>query len=104
MKKYGYCRISTPQQSIDRQIRNILDVCPGAVIVREVFTGTRMHGRPEFSKLLNKVQAGDTIVFDSVSRMSRDAQEGFKEYKALYDRGVTLNKPCGYAAHSLYAQ
>ena len=31
-----------------------------------------------------------TIVFDSVSRMSRDAAEGFELYKELYNMGVRL--------------
>ena len=35
---YGYCRISRPQQSIDRQIRNIKAAYPDAVIVEEVYT------------------------------------------------------------------
>lgn len=39
---------------------------------------------------MSKVQPGDTIVFDSVSRMSRDEEEGFKDYKALYEKGVIL--------------
>ena len=33
---------------------------------------------------------GDTIVFDSVSRMSRSADEGVKIYFELYERGVQL--------------
>ncbi len=36
------------------------------------------------------VRAGDTIVFDSVSRMSRNAEEGFTVYEELYSRGVNL--------------
>ena len=36
------------------------------------------------------VKDEDTVVFDSVSRMSRDAAEGFKLYEELYDRGVEL--------------
>lgn len=37
---YGYCRISTPQQNIERQVRNIAAAYPAAHIVREVYTGT----------------------------------------------------------------
>ena len=37
-----------------------------------------------------QIKTGDTIVFDSVSRMSRNAEEGFKDYKMLYERGVPL--------------
>jgi len=89
-KVYGYCRISTIKQSIERQHRNILSEYPNAIIVDEVFTGTKIEGRKEFKKLLSKVIKGDTIVFDSVSRMSRDAEEGFKLYEELYNKGVEL--------------
>ena len=89
-KVYGYCRISTKQQSIERQIRNIKDMYSDAIMVEEVFTGTKVEGRKEFNKLLSKVKAGDTIVFDSVSRMSRNAEEGFATYKELFDKGIEL--------------
>ena len=87
---YGYCRISTPKQSIERQVRNILKEYPDAHIVKEVYTGTRTEGRTEFEKLLRAVKPGDTIVYDSVSRMSRNAEEGFTDYTQLYEAGVTL--------------
>lgn len=87
---YGYVRVSTDKQNIDRQIRNILAVDASAKIYQEIFTGTKTTGRHEFQKLLNKVQSGDTIIFDSVSRMSRNAAEGFELYKKLFDDGVNL--------------
>lgn len=87
---YGYVRISTKKQSIDRQIRNILRVYPEALIVKEVYTGTKFQGRKEFDKILRLVQNSDTIVFDSVSRMSRNAEEGFEEYEKLFYRGINL--------------
>ena len=89
-KVYGYCRISTPKQNIERQVRNILSLFPQAIIVREVFSGTKYQGRRELEKILAKITSGDTIVFDSVSRMSRNAIEGFKLYEELYDKGVEL--------------
>ena len=36
------------------------------------------------------VRSGDTIVFDSVSRMSRNAEIGFQIYQELYDKGIEL--------------
>ena len=90
MKTYGYCRISRKQQSIDRQIRNIKAVYPDAIIVQEAFTGTKIEGRREFEKLLKAVRPGDQIIFDSVSRMSRNAEEGFSLYKSLLQQGVDL--------------
>lgn len=86
---YGYCRISTPKQSIERQIRNIRGNYPNALIVEEIFTRTSLR-RKEWQKLFRKVNAGDTIIFDSVSRMSGNAEEGFAAYEALYNQGVHL--------------
>ena len=86
---YGYCRISRAKQSIDRQIRNIKAVYPEAVIIEEIFTRTRID-RKEWNKLTRKVKSGDTIVFDSVSRMSGNADEGFAAYEELYNGGINL--------------
>ncbi len=90
MKVYGYARISRKQQSIERQIRNIKEAYPEAVITQESFTGTKLEGRKEFDKILRVVKSGDTIVFDSVSRMSRNAYEGFTLYQALLQKGIDL--------------
>lgn len=86
---YGYCRISTKKQNIERQVRNILAVYPTARIVKETYTGTKMCRRG-LDKILSKVQSGDIIVFDSVSRMSRNAAEGVSLYMELYQKGVEL--------------
>ena len=86
---YGYCRISKPKQVIERQIRNIKSVYPDAVIIQEIFTRTRMD-RKEWLKLMKIIRPGNIIVFDSVSRMSGNAEEGFAEYERLYNMGVVL--------------
>lgn len=87
--KYGYGRISTPTQDINRQIRNIYRYCSDAILITEVYSG-RKSNRPEWIKLLKRVKTGDTIIFDSVSRMSRSADEGIRQYMELYDKGVEL--------------
>ena len=89
MTIYGYCRISTAKQSIERQERNIREYNSKAVILKEQYTGTE-DDRPVFTKLMNKVRKGDTIIFDSVSRMSRTAGGGFKMYKELFNLGIEL--------------
>lgn len=90
MSEYGYCRISTARQSIDRQIRNIRTAYPKAVIYQEVFTGTKTEGRRKWEQLQKVVKPGDTIIFDSVSRMSRNAAEGFAAYQQLFDANIEL--------------
>lgn len=87
---YGYCRISRRTQNIERQQRNILAAYPKAQLFCEAYTGTKTAGRKQFERLLDRVREGDTIVFDSVSRMSRNAEEGFEIYKSLFDKGVNL--------------
>ena len=86
---YADCRVSTKHQRIARQITNITELYPKANIIREFYTGTRQD-RPNWNKLMAQIKTGDTIVFDSVSRMSRNAEEGFKDYKILYELGVHL--------------
>ena len=87
---YGYCRISRKTQNIDRQVRNISEAFPTAKISKEEYTGRKIQGRKELNKILKQVRPGDTIVFDSVSRMSRNAEEGFQLYQELYADGINL--------------
>lgn len=92
---YGYCRISTPKQSIERQERNILKVFPKAHIVRETFTGTKIAGRKDWEHLYKKIiKQAETkrvrVSFDSVSRFSRNADEGCELYEDLFRRGIAL--------------
>ena len=87
--EYGYVRISTRKQSIDRQIRNIKTVCPNVIIVQEIYTATTTE-RPEWGKLKKRLHSEDSIYFDSVSRMSRNSEEGYLLYQELFDKGVNL--------------
>lgn len=86
---YGYCRVSTTHQRITRQVNNILEKFPSAHIIKEFYTGTT-QSRPLWEKLVSQIRSGDIIVFDSVSRMSRNADEGFKDYKQLFSLDVEL--------------
>lgn len=90
MAIYGYCRISTAKQNIERQERNIKAEYPNAVVVKEIYTGTAFQGRKELEKLIRVVREGDILVFDSVSRMSRNAEEGFGLYQELFTKGISL--------------
>lgn len=75
---------------MDRQVRNIKDAYPEVYIVEEVFTGTKFQNRKEFEKLEKHLKVGDTLIFDSVSRMSRNAKEGTEMYFKLIDKGIKL--------------
>lgn len=87
---YAYARISKKTQKIERQIENLKKAYPNARLYQEAYIGTKIEGRKEFNKLKGIVKPGDTIVFDSVSRMSRDADEGIKLYMEWFDREINL--------------
>lgn len=91
-KVAAYLRISTQTQSIERQRRNVKELYPDAVIFEEAYTGTRVEGRKEWARLYTLAMNGkvEKIVFDSVSRMSRNAEEGFQLYQDLFNAGVEL--------------
>ena len=86
----GYARISRKTQNMARQVRNIVEQYPDARIYKEAFTGTKVVGRKEFLKMLRDAEPGDTLVFDSVSRMARNAAEGTELYFELFEKGVEL--------------
>ena len=87
----GYARVSTPKQKLDRQISNLRSVYPDIVIVAEVYTGST-DNRPKWAKLMRQCRAGvvEKLVFDEVSRFSRNAEEAITEYKELYNLGIEM--------------
>lgn len=89
-KVWIYARISRRTQNIERQVRNGLALYPNATVVKETYTGTKIDGRKELDKLLKIVSYDDTIVFDSASRMSRNADEAIILYQMLFNKGVNL--------------
>ena len=90
MAIYGIVRISTQKQNMLRQIRNIKAAYPTAIIIKEVYTGTKLKGRKDFEQVINRAKPDDIFVFDSVSRMCRNADEGCELYEQLFYRGINL--------------
>ena len=94
-KIYIYCRISTQSQNIQRQIRNGKRLYPNGIVVEEKYTG-KTQDRPKWIRLLKQIDKDIEngikvrVVFDSVSRMSRNKEEGVKQYFELYEKGVEL--------------
>lgn len=88
--EYGVARISTNKQNIERQIRNIKEKYPNAKIVSETYTGTKLSGRKEFENLLKILKPGDTLIFDSVSRFSRNTTEGCALYEKLFNDNINI--------------
>ena len=90
MAIYGYARVSTPRQKVHRQVENILRSYPTAIIIAEEYTG-RSLDRPKWNHIRKQFRKDDVVVFDEVSRMSRNAEDGFKLYEELYYAGIQLH-------------
>lgn len=93
-KRWGYGRVSTKGQgkngnSLEDQ-RSKLEDAGCEEIVLEVYTGTKMD-RPKFTKLLEKLLPGDTLVVCKLDRFARTAKEGLEIVEQLKERGVKVH-------------
>lgn len=91
---YGYARVSTKGQakdgnSLDAQ-REALTNAGAEVIYQDSFTGTKMN-RPEFEKLISKVERGDTIIVTKLDRFARSCSQASAIITDLIQNGVTVN-------------
>ncbi|GGJ64466.1 recombinase family protein [Virgibacillus salexigens] len=87
--KYGYARVSTTVQDLEVQIQALqAEGCEE--IYKEKFTGTKTD-RPEFNKVLEVLQEGDTLVVTKLDRFARSAVEGIQTVKALFARGIKVH-------------
>ena len=56
----------------------------------EKITGTKSN-RPEFQKLLQEIQTGDTLVITKMDRFVRSTQDALNTIKFLFEKGVKIN-------------
>ena len=74
-KVYGYARVSTEEQNLDRQIDALISagVLPEN-IYKEKISGTKRN-RPELDRLLDVLSADDTIIISDLTRISRSSKD-----------------------------
>ena len=70
---FGYARVSTEQQNLDRQL-DALNKYGVDIIFNEKMTGTKRN-RPELTKMLDRLTEGDTVVVESLSRLGRSTKD-----------------------------
>ena len=90
MKNYvfGYARVSTEQQNLDRQI-DALKEHGCDIIYNEKMTGTKRN-RPELEKLLDRITEGDVVVIESLSRLGRSTKDLIELTELFQSKGVHL--------------
>ena len=81
---YGYARVSSREQNLERQIAALLDAgVEERNIFREKKSGKNFQDREEYQKLLNVLNVGDTVILTELDRLGRNMQEIEKEYQRL---------------------
>lgn len=90
MKNYvfGYARVSTEAQNLDRQL-DALKNYGVDIIYNEKITGTKKN-RPELTKLLDRITEGDTVVVESLSRLGRSTKDLIELTEIFQSKGVNL--------------
>lgn len=95
--RYGYGRVSSTTRyaggedgnSLEAQEKKLRDAGCTEIIL-EAYTGTKMD-RPKFTKLVEKLEAGDTLVVCKLDRFARTATDGVELIKELMGRGVSVH-------------
>ena len=87
--KYGYARVSTTDQKLDNQI-DLLKSAGADKIFREKYTGTTTQ-RPEFQKLLNELEANDTLIVTKLDRFARNTTEALELIQKLFKQNIKVN-------------
>lgn len=90
---YGYARVSTKAQakdgnSLEAQERALEDSGACDIYV-DAFTGTKTD-RPEFDKLMDKIQKGDTLIVTKLDRFARSMTQGSELVSDLIEKGIRV--------------
>jgi len=95
MRKIGYARVSTPTQSLDRQIGALrAERCDE--IFREKASGKDIRNRPQLEKAIDELGTGDILVVAEWDRATRSMMDGVHIIERINKRGAlikVLDKP-----------
>ncbi len=93
---FGYSRVSTSdgRQTTDNQ-RLVIEqagykIARGRWFEDQISGSTPALTRPQFSKMLDRLEESDTVVVVELSRLGRDAIDVMTTVKALRERGIKL--------------
>ena len=80
---YGYVRVSTKEQNLDRQILALREFgIPESLIFREKQSGKDFE-RPVYKRLVKKLKSGDTLVIKSIDRLGRNYDEILEQWRII---------------------
>ena len=91
---YGYARVSTQGQAKDGNSleaqKTALTEAGATEIYSDAFTGTKTD-RPELNILLDKLEAGDTLIFTKLDRVARNLTQGIQLIENLAAKQIRVH-------------
>ena len=94
MTRYGYARVSTKDQKLDRQIEALVNAgIAYERIYKDKETGAREGDRAQQKKLFKKMKRGDEVVVESWERLSRSTRQLLNYDLMFRNLGVKLTSP-----------
>ena len=86
MSVIGYKRVSTVDQSLERQDLGDVDK-----VFEEKLSGKSASDRPALQDLIGYARHGDTVVVHSIDRLARDLRDLQDIIQTLNDKGVAIS-------------
>ncbi len=94
-RTFAYVRVSTTGQTTENQIQEIeaagFHVEPRRIVTETVSGSTPIAQRREFSKLMDRLEAGDVLIVTKLDRLGRDAIDVSSTVMALAEIGVRVH-------------
>ncbi|MFT8313258.1 MAG: recombinase family protein [Clostridium sp.] len=87
MKK-AYCRVSTIEQNLERQIIAVKEA--GAEKIYEEKLSGKNTNRPELQKMLTELQAGDIVIVKELTRVSRSTLDMLQLVEKITAKGADI--------------
>lgn len=80
---YGYIRVSSKEQNVDRQMDALLEL---GINKRNIFTDKQSgkdFERPAYKRLVKKLKQGDLLIIKSIDRLGRNYDEILEQWRII---------------------
>lgn len=80
---YGYIRVSSKEQNVDRQMDALLEL---GINKRNIFTDKQSgkdFERPAYKRLMKKLKHGDLLIIKSIDRLGRNYDEILEQWRII---------------------
>ena len=94
-RTFAYARVSTSEQEVGNQVAEItaagFAVAPHRIITETISGSVAISQRPEFTRLLDKMEYGDVLIVTKLDRLGRDAIDVASTVAQLEELGIRVH-------------